>query len=160
MRLDAFDRRIAAAQTAEDVWAAVMALFRAHLPAKLFTIMTVDLDAMVARRAFTSHPTDYPTSGTKEITPNPWFETVVVRGEVFTAQTLSEIAEVFPDHALIGSLGCASVLNLPLRREGKIAATVNILDLEGSYPQAAVETALRLREQAEAALRRAAQMER
>ncbi|MFO6463390.1 GAF domain-containing protein [Jannaschia sp. KMU-145] len=133
MQPDAFDTALSKATTPDDVYAALMALTRGRVPARLFTIMTVDLDAMEARRAFTSHPEAYPTSGTKPIEMNDWFARVVTDGEVFVAQTLAEIAQVFPDHALIGSLGCGAVVNLPVVRGGTVGATVNILDAEGSY---------------------------
>ena len=67
--------------------------------------MTVDMGKMLARRAYTSDPANYPCSGTKPVEMNSWFEVVHTRREMFVANTLAEIAQVFPDHALIGSLG-------------------------------------------------------
>ena len=95
--------------------------------------MTLDMEAMLARRAYTSHPAEYPTSGTKPIERNPWFAQVADRREPFVANTLADIAQVFPDHALIGSLGCGAVINLPVVEEGRVTGTVNLLDAEGRY---------------------------
>ena len=100
---------------------------------RLFTIMTVDMEQMLARRAYTSDPENYPCSGTKPVEMNSWFEVVHTRREMFVANTLAEIAQVFPDHALIGSLGCGSVVNLPIVLGGQLAATMNILDREHHY---------------------------
>ena len=94
------------------------------------------LQAMLARRAYTSDPENYPCSGTKPVEMNSWFEVVHTRREMFVAHTLAEIAEVFPDHALIGSLGCGSVVNLPIELGGRLAATMNILDREHHYTPA------------------------
>ena len=51
----------------------------------------------------------------------------------FVANTIEDIAEVFPDHATIASLGCGSVLNLPVVLGGELVATVNLLDEAGHY---------------------------
>ena len=51
----------------------------------------------------------------------------------FVANTLADIATVFPDYELIGSLGCGSVINLPVTEGGEVVATVNMLDSEQHY---------------------------
>ncbi len=64
---------------------------------------------------------------------NVWFDVVHGKQEKFVANTLEDIATVFPDHELIGSLGCGSVVNLPVILGGKLVATVNMLDAEHHY---------------------------
>ncbi|ABD54958.1 GAF domain-containing protein [Jannaschia sp. CCS1] len=110
------------------------------MPVRLWTVMTVDLDAGIARRAYSNMPKAYPTSGTKPIVHNDWFDIVHAQKECFVANTLADIAAVFPDHALIGSLGCASVMNLPIFEEGTLLATVNLLDAEGHFTADRVAT--------------------
>ena len=134
--LAAFDRALGAATRPDAAFDALHALTRATVGVRLFTIMTVDMQAMLARRAYTSDPENYPCSGTKPVEMNSWFEVVHTRREMFVANTLAEIAEVFPDHALIGSLGCGSVVNLPIELGGRLAATMNILDREHHYTPA------------------------
>ena len=134
-----FDRALGAATRPDAAFDALHALTRATVGVRLFTVMTVDMQAMLARRAYTSDPENYPCSGTKPVEMNRWFEVVHTRREMFVANTLAEIAEVFPDHALIGSLGCGSVVNLPIELGGKLAATMNILDREHHYTPARTE---------------------
>ena len=134
--LAAFDRALGAATRPDAALDALHALTRATVGVRLFTIMTVDMRQMLARRAYTSDPENYPCSGTKPVEMNSWFEVVHTRREMFVANTLAEIAEVFPDHALIGSLGCGSVVNLPVELGGRLAATMNILDREHHYTPA------------------------
>ncbi|WP_430449289.1 GAF domain-containing protein [Rhodophyticola sp.] len=124
---------LATARNAPAVFAALHAFSNAILPVRLWTVMTVDESAGLARRAYTNMPGAYPVSGTKPIVRNEWFDIVQGRHECFVANTLSDIARVFPDHELIGSLGCASVLNLPVVAGGEILATVNLLDGEGFF---------------------------
>lgn len=129
----AFDTALETAETPADAWDALCALARATVGARLFTIMELDTGAQLARRAYTSHPADYPTSGTKPFEMNPWFDTVMGRQETFVANTIDEIAQVFGDHLLIHSLGCASVVNQPLIVDGRLVGTMNLLDEGGHY---------------------------
>ena len=135
----AFDAALAAAATPEAAFAALRRLADALVGARLFTVMTVDMRAGLARRAYTSDPASYPATGTKPVRHDAWFEVVHGRHETFVANTLADIARVFPDHDLIGALGCASVVNLPVLRAGALVATVNLLDVEGHYTPERVE---------------------
>ena len=128
-----FDTAIAAATTGEEAFTALQDFARAVVGAKLFTVMTVDMENLLARRAFTSDPKNYPGSGTKPINFNSWFEIVHKQRRTFVANTIDEIANVFPDYELIDSLGCQSVVNLPVVLEGELAATVNMLDTANHY---------------------------
>lgn len=129
----AFVAELAKAQREDAVFAALYQLSTALVPVKLWTVMTVDMEAGLAQRVFTNMPEAYPISGTKPIVHNSWFETVHRRHETFVANTLDAIADVFPDFELIGSLGCASVVNLPVISAGQLVATVNLLDGEGHF---------------------------
>ncbi len=133
-----FDLALAQADTPDDAYKALNDLVDDTVGAKLFTIMTVDMDAMLARRAYSSDAANYPTSGTKEITMNRWFDHVHGKGQTFVANTLAEIDTVFPDAELIGKLGCGSVINLPVTQDGHLVATMNILHEEQYYTDARV----------------------
>ena len=123
-----FADALSAAPTRSRGFDALGTLVDDTLATRLFTVMTLDHARGVARRAWSNRPDAYPVSGEKEIEPNPWYAQVVARGEPFVANTLAEIAEVFPDAELIGSLGCASVLNLPVTRRGQVVGTLNLLE--------------------------------
>jgi GAF domain-containing protein len=128
-----FDAAIATAKGADEAFAALQALTQATVGAKLFTYMTVDMEAEVARRAYTSDPANYPTSGTKPIRYDSWFDIVHKQRQYFVANTIADIAKVFPDYELIDSLGCQSVVNMPVVIGGKLVGTVNMLDVDGYY---------------------------
>ncbi len=128
-----FTAELAAAQTSDAAYAALHRLADDLIGARLFTVMTVDMATNLASRSYTSDPASYPTSGTKPIERNDWFEVVHDRHEMFVANTLADISKVFPDHELIGKLGCGSVINLPVIRAGELIATINMLDVENNY---------------------------
>ena len=131
--LAAFDRAIANESGPDAPWIALETLTRKVVGAKLFTVMTVDMKNEVARRAYTSDPTSYPASGTKPIRYDSWFDIVHKERRSFVANTIEDIAKVFPDHELINSLGCQSVVNIPVEVGGELLGTVNCLDVAHHY---------------------------
>ncbi len=135
----AFDAAIAEAKGAEEAFGALQVLTQATVGAALFTYMSVDMAAELARRAYTSDPKNYPTSGTKPIRYDSWFDIVHKERRYFVANTIEDIAKVFPDYELINSLGCQSVVNMPVVLGGELVGTVNMLDVEGHYTPERVE---------------------
>ena len=127
----------------EHPFEALHQLTLATVGARLFTITSVEDQSRLARRSYTSHPQEYPLSGIKIVEPSRWNEIVLERRECFVAHTLHEIAEVFPDHALIGSLGLGSVVNMPVILRGEIGTTLNLLDVPGHYTPERVEFIIR-----------------
>ncbi|GGA43937.1 GAF domain-containing protein [Pelagibacterium lentulum] len=137
--LRAFDKAVASARDEETVFAALHTLSDALVGAKLFTVMTVDMEAGLARRAYTSDKINYPGAGTKPITQNSWFDIVHLEKRTFVANTIDDIANVFPDYELINSLGCQSVVNLPVVIGDELIATINLLDAAGHFTPERVE---------------------
>lgn len=122
-----FTHSLAQVTEPQEAFAVLQTLTNERVGSRLFTIMCVDMQAMLASRAYTSDPHNYPGSGTKPVQMNSWFEVVHTQGRTFVANCLDDIAKVFPDHELIGSLGCESVVNLPIMVQGHLVATLNIL---------------------------------
>ena len=133
-----FDGAMACSDRPHECWKALQILADAVAGFKLFTVMTLDLTNEVARRVYSSHPVDYPVSGTKPIHYDSWFEIVHKQHKLFVANTIADIAKVFPDHEKIWSLGCGSVVNLPVIIDGQLAATINMLHEEHYYSPARV----------------------
>ena len=107
------------------------------LGTRLVTISVLDTAAGLARRAYTSHPVEYPTAGTKPITRDGWYDHVIAGGQAFIANTPPEFARYFFDHALITSLGLGSCMNLPVvGNDGQVAGTVNLLAEAGHFTDA------------------------
>lgn len=139
--LASFTTAVAKVRSADAVWHLLEELTRSSPGHRLFTVMTVDMQAGLARRAYSSHPVEYPVSGTKPIERNSWFDIVHGQHKSFVANSIEEISTVFPDHALIASLGCGSVLNLPVVLGDELVATINMLDRAGHYDAARVAEA-------------------
>ena len=127
-----FDAAISVAK-GDEAYVALQALVQATVGAKLFTVMIVDMEKELSSRAFTSHPVDYPTSGTKPLNYGPWFDLVHKQREYFIANTIEDIAKVLFDHELINQLGCQSIVNMPVIIGDRFLGTVNMLDVEGHF---------------------------
>ena len=136
-----FEAAISMAAESPAVWRALEDLSRSVVGHRLFTVMTVDMEAGLARRAYSSHPAEYPVSGTKPIHRDRWFDIVHGERRSFIANTIDDIAKVFPDHALIAAMGLGSVINLPVVLKGGLVATVNMLDVPLHYTPVRVKAA-------------------
>jgi hypothetical protein len=100
----------------------------ARLGTRLFTITTHDLAQGLFRRAYTSHPVEYPAHGTKPLVRDAWYDLCITRAQPFIANTADAFATYFFDHALITSMGLGSAVNLPLiAPDGTVPGTVNLL---------------------------------
>ena len=136
---------IAETGTPNEIFAALEALVLKNVGAVIFSCSTFDIAAGNSRRIYTNLPDIYPVSGLKAIVSNSWTAQVLERKQPFVANTLAEIREVFPDHEIIHSLGCGSVINMPVFLAGQLLGTVNILHEPGYYTPARLEELLELR---------------
>lgn len=128
-----FEHKISAALNVNAVWKALETLSLTLGCHRLFTVMTVNMKAELARRVYSDHPTEYPVTGTKHIHRDAWFDIVHGQKRSFVANTIDDIAKVFPDYELIKSLGCGAVINLPVVLRGDLVATINLLHAEHHY---------------------------
>ena len=101
----------------------------------LFTILVHHPGLRQSERFYSNRPAQYPVGGRKPVTDSPWMQQVIGRGEAYIGHTREDIRNVFYDHELIGSLGCESVLNLPVRWRGQSVGTLNLLHRAGFYTQ-------------------------
>lgn len=95
-----------------------------------------------SERRYTNQPAAYPVGGRKPIVPSAWTEQLFGRREAYIGRTAADIRAVFFDHALIASLGCESVLNLPVVWDGRVLGTINLLHEAGWYDEADVPVGL------------------
>ncbi|MEM7303559.1 MAG: GAF domain-containing protein [Pseudomonadota bacterium] len=95
---------------------------------KLFTLMVIDHKTEEAARVYSSAPEAYPVKGRKPLgTLTGWGHHVISEAKPYIGRNADDIRTVFPDHETIASLGCASVLNLPVIANGSTIGTVNLL---------------------------------
>lgn len=108
---------------------------------RLFTILVHHREARESERVYTNMREAYPVGGRKPITDSPWMQQVMQRGLPYIGRNADDLRDVFYDHELIVSLGCRSVLNIPLRWRGETLGTLNMLHEENWYDTGHVELA-------------------
>ena len=105
----------------------------AALGTRLFTVTRLDEGRALFARVYTSHPVEYPVSGTKPMERDGWYDHTIAGRRTFVANTPPEFAKYFFDHALIVSLGLGSCINVPVVEGGRVLGTVNILAETGHF---------------------------
>ena len=94
---------------------------------RLFTVLRFHADTGESERVWTNRPDAYPVAGRKALNPTFWARQVLQEGRPYLGRTAADIRAVFFDHELIASLGCASVLNVPVVWDGRVLGTLNLL---------------------------------
>jgi hypothetical protein len=117
------------------LFAALDAAFGAVLGHKLFTVMLYHGDTGESERVYTNQPAAYPVGGRKAMNRTPWAQQVIHEQQAYLGRTADDIKTVFFDWELITSLGCASVLNLPVVHDGRLLGTINLLHEAGWYDE-------------------------
>lgn len=126
---------------AQAAFDALCELTKQVVGVKLFTVMTHDARTGEAGRVYSNMPEAYPVSGRKPANETDWTRQVIGEKRTFVANDIEGIAAVFSDHELIKSLGCESVINVPIIVGGQVLGTINCLHEAGFYTREKVEAA-------------------
>ena len=94
---------------------------------KVFSINRYDAATDETSRIYSTAPLVWPIAGRKKRKPNFWSAQVIDRGEIHIGSTADDIRAVFDDHAQIAAQGCAAILNIPVRWNGKTLGALNLL---------------------------------
>lgn len=112
---------------------------------RLFTVLAWDDERGALHRVHSSAPDAYPLGGEKVMPRDaPWIVQVVVERRPYLGRDTAAVAAVFSDHALITSLGCGAVVNVPVVKGDRTLGVLSLLDSEGAYDEASVAAALPL----------------
>ena len=120
-------------QQPHAAFAALEALTATLVGVKLFTILVRDSARGVSQRIYSNMPDAYPVSGTKPANRTHWSSIVIDNKHTFVANDIASVAAVFDDFELIQSLGCESVINVPIVVDGDVLGTINCLHEAGFY---------------------------
>ena len=120
------------------LFAALDRAMGATLGHRLFTVLRYHPDAQESERLYTSQGAAYPVGGRKAVRPTPSTARVFGERRPYIGRTAADIRACFPDAELIFSLGCESVLNLPVVFDGRVLGTINLLHEASWYDEADV----------------------
>ena len=102
---------------------------------KLFTVLLYHEATGESERVYTNQPSAYPVGGRKSMNPTPWAQQVIHGQRPYLGRTAADVRSVFFDWALIASLGCDSVVNLPVVRDRRLLGTINLLHEANWYDE-------------------------
>lgn len=100
---------------------------------KLFTLMVIDKSEKYVERVYSNNKKIYPLLGTKPIPKNAWTKRVLVEKKEYIGTNFKQIKKLFFDYETIKSLGCGSIINLPVINNNRVLGTLNILHKENYY---------------------------
>ncbi|SEF82157.1 GAF domain-containing protein [Nonomuraea solani] len=131
---------------------------RREVGVRLFTVLAWVPERRALRRVHSSHPAEYPVGGEKTVeVAQGWLTRCIEGRQPYFGPDKAAVREIFADHELIESLGCGSIINVPvLGDDGEVLGVLNILDAEGGYDEKSVTAAQTIARDAAPALRAAA----
>lgn len=106
---------------------------------RLLTVLVYFEELGESQRAYSSQPAQYPRGGRKTLGQAPRMRQVLSSGEPFLGRTRQDIIDNYADHALLLSMGCECIINMPVRWGQRVLGTVNLLDAEGRYQMTDLE---------------------
>jgi hypothetical protein len=134
--LEAAARALAAADQPAAAFIALDRAMDAAIGHKLFTVLRFHADSGESERVYTNQPASYPVGGRKALNPTFWAGHVIHGRKPYIGYTADDIRAVFFDHELIASLGCDSVLNVPVVSGDRMLGTINLLHQANWYSEA------------------------
>ena len=133
-RVDPVPHLRAVAETGpQELFPALDSALGAVLGHKLFTVMLYHEATGESERVYTNQPAAYPVGGRKAMNPTPWARQVIHEQRPYLGRTPDDVKAVFFDWELIASLGCGSVLNLPVVHQRRLLGAINLLHEAGWY---------------------------
>jgi hypothetical protein len=118
-----------------ELFAALDRAMGATLGHRLFTVLRYHADVQESERLYTNQGAAYPVGGRKAVRATPSTARVFGERRPYIGRTAADIRACFADAELILSLGCESVLNLPVVFDGRVLGTVNLLHEAGWYDE-------------------------
>ncbi|MFF5093101.1 MULTISPECIES: GAF domain-containing protein [Actinosynnema] len=129
---------------------------REEVGARLFTVLAWIPEREALRRVHSSHPEQYPVGGEKTVeVAAGWIDRCITHAEPYFGPDRAAVREIFADHDLIESLGCGTIVNVPVLDGDRVLGVLNLLDAEGAYTGETVAAAQELAPLAVPALRAA-----
>jgi hypothetical protein len=127
---------------ADSIWSEFERSLMEVFGQRLFTVLAYDEASSRLGRLHSNRLDINPVGGLKRVTQSRWSDQVLRRGEIFVGSTREDIKAVFSEYEVLWSIGCESVLNIPVRKNGVTLGTMNLLGEAGLYDHADIGLAL------------------
>ncbi|KRC73109.1 hypothetical protein D3C87_897620 [compost metagenome] len=134
--LAAHARALGLAGDRQAQWGAISALLQEAFGHKLFTAL-VHLEAhRLMKRLHTSDESISPLGGFKATGNGPWSRLVLQEGQIYVASNEDDVRTVFSEAPMLIDRGLQSAFNIPVRHEGRVIGSLNMLSGRHAYDDA------------------------
>lgn len=124
---------LGSAEGSEAQWAEIARMTEALFGYSLLTGLVYLSDQRLMRRIFSTNETVSPPGGFKATGKGPWSARVLDQGLPYTGSNEADLRTVFSEAELLIAHGLHSVLNLPIRFDGKVIGSLNLLHHRHAY---------------------------
>ena len=108
---------------------------------RVFTVLVHHPALRQHRRVHSSEPKVYPVGDSIPTDAFPLWQRLLAAGEPYIGRTAEDIQWAILGHALVMSLGCESVLSMPVRWAGQTLGSFNLLNAAHWYSDADIPVA-------------------
>ncbi len=134
--LAAHARALGRACEGQAQWDAVSALLQDAFGHKLFTALLYLEAHRLMKRLHTSDERISPLGGFKATGNGPWSRLVLEEGQIYVASNEDDVRTVFSEAPLLIQHGLQSAFNIPVRHEGRVIGSLNMLGASHAYDNA------------------------
>ena len=129
-------RALALAPNRDAQWQVISRLLADAFGHQLFTALVYLESQQLMKRLYTSDESISPLGGFKATGNGPWSRHVLGEGKLYVASTEEDVRTVFSEAPMLIERGLQSAFNLPVRVEGRVVGSLNLLSTRHAYDQA------------------------
>lgn len=139
--LAAHARALGLARDRQAQWGAISVLLEKAFGHKLFTALLYLEEQRLMKRLHTSDESISPLGGFKATGNGPWSRLVLEEGQFYVASNEDDVRTVFSEAPMLIERGLQSAFNIPVRHEGRVVGSLNMLAARHAYDDADLDLA-------------------
>jgi hypothetical protein len=129
-------RALGLASSREAQWSVISGLLEEAFGHKLFTALLYLESHQLMKRLYTSDESISPLGGFKATGSGPWSRHVLEQGRLYVASNEDDVRTVFSEAPMLIDRGLQSAFNIPVRHEGRVIGSLNMLSGRHAYDKA------------------------
>lgn len=129
-------RELSQASRRDAQWQVISRVLEDAFGHRLFTALVYLQADQLMKRLYTSDESISPLGGFKATGSGPWSRHVLEQGRVYVGRDEDDVRSVFSEAPMLIERGLQSVFNLPVRHEGRVIGSLNLLSHRHAYDQA------------------------
>lgn len=129
-------RALAQAEDRAAQWQVVSALLAEAFGHQLFTALLYLQEHRLMKRLYTSDESISPLGGFKATGNGPWSRHVLEQGLLYVASDEDDVRSVFSEAPMLIERGLQSAFNIPVRYQGRVIGSLNLLAGRKAYDHA------------------------